>query len=158
MREGTYDTMQVCMSGHWISSSYEDYPEFNKAFCPECGEPTTTLCPACKARIKGAYRGVFSASEHPVPSFCDACGMAYPWQVARIANALEVLRLQGLSEAEVREVEQNLPDIARDNPRTQAAALRIRKLLGKAGKPVYDVCIKVIGDIAAATAKSHLGL
>jgi hypothetical protein len=36
--------------------------------------------------------------------------MAYPWQVARVANALEVLRLQGVEEADVQEIEKNLPD------------------------------------------------
>jgi len=84
--------------------------------------------------------------------------MAHPWQVSRVANALEALRLQGVDESDVQEVERNLPDITRDTPRTQVAALRIRKAIGKAGKPIYDVAIKVIGDVAAATAKAHLGL
>jgi len=158
MGEGAHDTMQVCMSGHCINSTYRQLPQFNKAFCTDCGEPTITNCLACKAPIRGLYLGVLSVSEVPVPAFCDACGMAYPWQVARVASAIEILRLQGIAEADVREVERNLPDITRDTPRSHAAALRVRGALTKAGKPLYDIGMKVIGDIAAATVKSYLGL
>ena len=159
MLEDTYDIMQVCMNGHRINSSYQEFAQHNKAFCPDCGEATITACPECKAPIKGYYYGgVIRSSQVPVRAFCDACGMAYPWQVARVANALEVLRLQGVDEADVQEIEKNLSDITRDTPRTQVAVLRVRKALAKAGKPVYDVCIKVIGDVAAATVKAQLGL
>lgn len=158
MQEGTYDTMQVCLGGHQINSSFQDYPQHNKAHCPDCGEPTITACQACKAPIKGYYRGVLPMDDDPVPSYCDACGMAYPWQVSKVANALELLSLEGVADADVKEIERNLPDITRDTPRSQVAARRIRNALGKVGKPVYDVGIKVIGDIAAATAKSYLGI
>jgi hypothetical protein len=160
---GTHDTMQVCMSGHCINAYFRQRPEFNKPFCPDCGERTITACPECKAPIKGTYKPegmpTLPPLPPPVPSFCDACGMAYPWQVARVANALEVLRLQGVEEADVQEIEKNLPDITRETPRSRAAALRILKTLGKfVGKPAYDVGVKVIGDIAAAAAKSHLAV
>jgi hypothetical protein len=159
MHEGTYDTMQVCMSGHRINSSYRQFPEFSEAFCPDCGEPTITDCPACNARIKGYYDSrTVSYGQPAVPAFCDSCGMAYPWQVARVANALELLRLEGVQEADIQEIERSLPDITRDTPRSQVAATRVRNWLRKAGKPVYDVGVKVVGDIAAATAKSYLGL
>lgn len=158
MEERTLDTMQVCTGGHLINPNYQDYREFNKAFCPTCGEPTITACPECKAPIQSCYRSGFPSLEIPVPSFCDSCGMAYPWQVSRVANAIELLRLEGVADADVQEIERNLPDIMRDTPRSQAAALRIRKILGKLGKPAYDVAIKVICDITAAMTKSQLGL
>lgn len=158
MQEGTHDTMQVCMGGHQINSSYLDFPQFNAAFCAECGEPTITACQACKAPIKGYYRGSMAISGDPVPSFCDACGKPYPWQISKVANALELLTLEGVAEADVQEIERNLPDITRDTPRSQVAARRIRNALGKVSKPVYDVAIKVVGDIAAATAKSYLDI
>ena len=50
--------------------------------------------------------------------------MAYPWQVSRVDNALEVLRLQGVDETDVQEIEKNLPDITRDTPRSLASATR----------------------------------
>jgi hypothetical protein len=157
MRKG-FDVAQICKNGHRITGSYLDFPEFRKAFCPQCGEPTITACPACNAPIKGSYREVFSVAEEPVPSFCDACGMAYPWQIVRVANALELLRLRGVGETEVAEIEKNLADITRDTPRSQAAALRVRMALERAGKPIYDIGVKVIGDVAVATVKAHLGL
>jgi hypothetical protein len=84
--------------------------------------------------------------------------MAYPWQIVRVANALELLRLRGVGETEVAEIEKNLADITRDTPRSQAAALRVRMALERAGKPIYDIGVKVIGDVAVATVKAHLGL
>ena len=84
--------------------------------------------------------------------------MAFPWQVSKVANAIELLRLEGVPEADVLEIERNLPDITRETPSSQAAVLRVRKKLEKVGKPLYDIGIKVIGDIAASAAKAQLGL
>ncbi len=153
-----YYTMQVCLSGHCINGSYYHDPHQNPAFCPDCGEPTITACQECKAPIKGDFAGVPTFSKRPVPAFCDACGLAYPWQVSRAANAIELLRLEGVEEAVVQEIEKNLPDVTRNTPRTQVAVLRIRKVLLQAGKPIYDVGVKVVGDIAAAAARSYLGV
>lgn len=160
MPDGTYDTMQACLNGHCINSSYGNYPSNNKAFCSDCGEPTITACPVCRAHIKGFYHldGFPLAAEAPVPAFCDACGMAYPWQVTKVANTLELLRLEGVAEADVQEIERNLPNITRDTPGSQVAARRVRQMLSKAGKPIYDISIKIIADVASASAKSHLGL
>jgi hypothetical protein len=83
--------------------------------------------------------------------------MSYPWQVSRVASAIELLRLEGLPEPDVQEIERNLRDITRDTPGSQVAALRVRQMLIKAGKPVYDVAIKIVADIASATVKRHLG-
>ena len=58
----------------------------------------------------------------------------------------------------MQEIERNLPDITRDTPRSQVAATRVRNALRKAGKAIYDMGVKVIGDIAAATARSYLRL
>ena len=102
-----YDIMQVCMSGHCINDRYQRFPAHNKAFCPKCGEPTITACPECEAPIKGDYHvpGVLSRRAFPAPGFCDTCGMPYPWQIAGVANALEVLRLEGVDDADVQEIE-----------------------------------------------------
>jgi hypothetical protein len=87
---GTYDTMQVCRSGHRINHRFRDRPEFNKARCPDCGDPTISVCPECKEPIKGAYKppglSTLPPAPLPVPSFCDSCGMAYPWQLAGVAE------------------------------------------------------------------------
>ncbi len=51
-----------------------------------------------------------------------------------------------------------LPDVLRDTPKTESASLKIKRILGKVGKPLYDVAIKVVTDIASEGAKKILGL
>jgi hypothetical protein len=129
-----------------------------KPFCPGCGEPTITACPECNASIKGDFLGMPSFVERPMPPFCEGCGAAYPWQISRVANAVDLLRLEGVEDSAVQEIEQSLADITKDTPRTQVAAVRILKVLGKLKRPIYDVAIKIIADIASSQAKSRLGL
>ncbi|WP_144243590.1 DUF2321 domain-containing protein [Azospirillum argentinense] len=64
----------------------------------------------------------------------------------------------GLSAEDAAEVPAVIKDVAQENERTAAAAARLRAMLSKLGKPAYDVAIKVISDIASATAKRFLGL
>lgn len=45
-----------------------------------------------------------------------------------------------------------------DTPRTEAAALKLKRLLLKLGKASYEVGIKVVSDVASETAKKTLGL
>jgi hypothetical protein len=45
-----------------------------------------------------------------------------------------------------------------DVPGTQLAALKLKRLLPKAGKATYDIAIKVISDLASEAAKKTLGL
>lgn len=55
-------------------------------------------------------------------------------------------------------VPETIKDVMGDNERTGPAAIRLKHMLQKVGKPAYDVAIKVISDIASATAKRFLGL
>ncbi len=55
-------------------------------------------------------------------------------------------------------VPETIKDVVGDNERTGPAAIRLKHMLQKLGKPAYDVAIKVISDIASATAKRFLGL
>ncbi|KAA1053108.1 DUF2321 domain-containing protein [Azospirillum argentinense] len=63
-----------------------------------------------------------------------------------------------LSAEDAAEVPAVIKDVSQDNERTAAAAVRLRGMLSKLGKPAHDVAIKVISDIASATAKKFLGL
>ncbi len=157
MQEGTYDTMKVCRSGHVITDSCVDFPAHCKPYCPICGEPTIKECSSCYKSIPGHLRGALSNEHDDPPSFCHECGMPFPWQISRVANAIDVLREQGVVEADLQEIYKLLPDITRPTPMTQSAALKLRRILSKAGKPAYDVSVRVIGDIAVASAKSYLG-
>ena len=48
--------------------------------------------------------------------------------------------------------------VVKDAPRAEVAALKLRKLLGKLGKPAYDVSIKVLSDLISETAKKTLDM
>ena len=81
---GYYDVQQVCLNGHQITDSYNDFPQHRKQFCPTCGEKTIYQCPNCNMNIKGTYQvdGVISIGHKtPVPSHCEGCGKPYPWTI-----------------------------------------------------------------------------
>lgn len=42
--------------------------------------------------------------------------------------------------------------------RTEVAALKLKKLLGKLGKPTYNFCIRVLSDLMSETAKKTFGV
>jgi predicted nucleotide-binding protein len=76
-----YDTMQVCLKGHQITSEAVRHPERQKKRCPKCGAATLTACPKCSMRIPGYHNipGYLDIHKVPVPSFCDSCGEPFPW-------------------------------------------------------------------------------
>ncbi|MXP62783.1 DUF2321 domain-containing protein [Roseomonas sp. M0104] len=158
MREG-YDVMQVCVNGHQINSSAQSMPQFNQPFCDQCGAETITACPECRTPIPGYYyaSGVLSVSRVPVPNNCTQCGVAYPWRQATLASAVEIFELE-LDGQDASDAAALLPLIASDNPRTEVAALKLKRLMSKMAKPAYDITIKVISDLASETAKKTFGM
>ncbi|MDP1813610.1 MAG: DUF2321 domain-containing protein [Leadbetterella sp.] len=81
-----YDTMQVCLNGHYITDHYHTSPQFRKQFCTKCGAETTISCPNCKAEIKGDYLNsnvIFLGHSTPVPNICEYCGKDFPWKVKK---------------------------------------------------------------------------
>ena len=156
-----YDVMQVCLNGHTITDTAATQPEFAKPFCSNCGERTITTCPECRAPIQGTYHvpgvAVLAFAIPKAPNNCHACGTAYPWRQAAIANAIEVLQLdlEGQDAADVAEL---VRAVSVETPRTEVAALKLKRLLPKLGKATYDVAIKVISDFASEAAKKTLGL
>jgi hypothetical protein len=152
-----YDLMQVCLNGHAITASTVRHPESMKPFCPDCGAPTITACPECNAPIQGAPHDQLITQEPPVRNNCPQCGTAYPWRQSSIATAIEVVQM-GLQGQEAADAAELVKDIAIETPRTQIAALKLKRLLPKLGKATYDVAIRVISDVASETAKKTLGL
>ena len=158
---GYYDQMQVCLNGHQITDRAREYPHHRSKHCKDCGASTIDACPQCAAPIKGDYvvQGVLSIGHAtPTPNYCDNCGSAFPWQAAAIENLKEILREGDLSDADLTAIESTLPDVIRDTPKTESAALRLKRLMNGLGKPVYDVAIKVVSDLASETAKKTMGL
>jgi hypothetical protein len=81
----------------------------------------------------------FLGEEDGPPKYCIKCGAAYPWQ-------------------QVQDLEDVLPDILHDTPKTQSASLKLKRLLPKLGTVAYDIAIKVITDVASETAKKTMNL
>jgi len=78
---GTYDSMQVCMNGHMITSHVHKHPEDLRKFCQECGEKTIVECPECSLFIPGHedIPGLAYPGPSEPPDYCHGCGSAYPW-------------------------------------------------------------------------------
>lgn len=76
-----YDTRQVCINGHEITSMANSHPEYTKKRCPECGSETITTCPSCKSMIQGYHHvpGVIGFFDSELPAHCHECGEPYPW-------------------------------------------------------------------------------
>lgn len=82
---GQYDTQQVCLSGHQITSRYQ-YPANRKNFCAQCGAKTIHQCPTCNHEIRGtsiSYGGRLTFGAESVPTHCEQCGTAFPWTAAK---------------------------------------------------------------------------
>jgi len=88
VRVGTYDTQQVCLSGHQVTSCYHNSPELRQDFCDKCGEKTIFACPRCEAEIRGHYhqKNVISLVAPDVPANCHSCGTEYPWTARKKAD------------------------------------------------------------------------
>ena len=76
---------------------------------------------------------------------------------AQMAKLIKLVRLS-LDKEDAAEVERIMPDVVSETPRTERAALRLKRILSKLGKATYDVAVNVISDIASETAKKILGL
>lgn len=159
-RPSWYDGMQVCVNGHRITAYATSQPEHCQNHCATCGARTITACESCNTPMRGHYHvdGVISLANTPVPKYCIACGQAFPWQQAAIENLKDVLEAGDMASADVDLVVLALPDVIHETPRTEGAALKLRKALGKLGKPTYDIAVKVITDLASETAKKTMGL
>lgn len=101
--------------------------------------------------------GVMSVMGMPVPKYCVNCGAPYPWQASAIENLTEIVHESNLNSQDLEDFDRALPDVLRESPRTETASLKVKRILGKMGKPLYEVAIKVVSDIASETAKKILG-
>ena len=158
---GRYFTAEVCRNGHSTTDNIEKYPERREAYCSECGAETITACPTCNTSIRGDYQvpGITVISKYYPPAHCFSCGKPFPWAAAKAAAAQDLAaELEGLSEDEREMLRQSIGDLIQDTPRTEVAAVRVKKILKKAGGLALGSFQKVLVDIASETAKKALGL
>ena len=168
-RQAHYDTMQVCRSGHMITSSMHRNPEDRESHCSSCGAETICACDKCGQEIRGnkyvpdfRYGMDFGDSAiyaSSVPKFCVHCGNQFPWTREKI-NALVELAAEeeSVSEEDRESIRQNARLIVTDNPRLEVAALQIKKIMGKIGKKVAPPFTKIVTELATETAKKLMDL
>jgi hypothetical protein len=89
----------------------------------------------------------------PVPALCYDCGKPFPWTAERLKVGKELAdELEDRSLDDREKIKGALEDIARDGPRTEAAAVRLKRLLGKGttatGKALWNIAISVATEAA----------
>jgi hypothetical protein len=156
---GTYRVAQICVNGHVATDSADQHPELREAFCSQCGEATIMQCPKCNAPIRGDYDvpGVFVMSHYTPPAFCHSCGNGFPWTERKIAGAVELVEAgTDLTAAEVQQLRSDLTELTKDSPKTQAASLRFKKLMAKAGNTIASGVRDIVVDILSEAAKKAI--
>jgi hypothetical protein len=95
--------------------------------------------------------------QRVAPSFCHKCGTPYPWTEKGIKAARDLIsEAEKLSPEERETLSKSLDDIVCDTPSTQAAVIRLKKFLPRAGKEIADAVRSIMVDIASETAKKLL--
>lgn len=156
---GTYRVAQICPNGHVATHSADRNPELREAYCSQCGEATLMQCPKCNAPIRGDYdvEGVFAVGHYEPPAFCHNCGTAFPWTERKIAGAVELVEAgTDLSAAEVQQFKADLTELTKDSPKTQAASLRFKKAMAKAGNSVASGVRDIVVDVLSEAAKKAI--
>lgn len=156
---GSYDTAQICVNGHIITSSANNSPELKQEYCDKCGERTITKCENCNSRIKGYYRvpGFIGFSDYEKPKFCDSCGDPYPWTKKQIDAANELVEFtEDLEEEEKEELKGSIKDLLREGPNTEVAQLKFKKYASEAGKEVANGLKDILVDLVSETVKKAI--
>jgi len=158
MSEQFYDVQQVCENGHKITGRYRTKPKDQQKFCGECGQKTIIECPNCHKEIQGdkyagRQLGFVNMVDAVVPSYCRDCGKAYPWTQKKIAAAIEIFAEFGnLDDEEKKTIKEDIENIAKDVPKAELSARRLKRIWKKYG----PVCYETIMELASSTAAKIL--
>ena len=153
---GQYYVAQICLNGHIITGSADEYPMFKKKFCPDCGQPTIMQCKYCKADIQGNYDspGVFDFGNYKRPTFCHNCGNPYPWTEEKLNAALKLIAEDDeLSDSDKQILSQSLPDLMINTSKTQLAATRFKKFVRSATSVTGEGLKQILVEVVSETAK-----
>lgn len=150
---------QICFNGHVL---IKHHPLSCTEFCEVCGSKMLSRCPNCNSSIREwHYNGitVLSVPKYERPLYCKSCGKPYPWTTAAIEAATVLIQEdEQLSELQRNNLQQSLPDIISETPRTKIASVRIKKALLTAGKFTSDALREFVIDFGCELAKKSLGL
>jgi len=159
VRKG-YDAAQVCLNGHLITTFVHTQPDYNRKFCDQCGQPTTSVCNNCNAEIHGHYYqpGITDLTRPgPPPSFCHNCGHAYPWTERRLNAARELAEeAEQLDENERKVLEHSVEELVHNKPGAPGAVIKYKKLAAKAGKQVAEGLRSILVDVVSEAIRKQI--
>lgn len=158
MSDNQFYTELVCRSGHVITDCLER-SAYDSPFCTKCGEATTSECEECNARILGELidSPLITGYVPQPPAYCHNCGNQYPWTRKQIEAAKELAKLDdNLTSGDIEIIESSMEDIMCEGPKTKVGAMKLKKILGKAGKVIGESLREIFVDIASETAKRVL--
>lgn len=155
-----YDFLaKVCLNGHSLVVSHSPTED---TYCEKCGAKMISKCPNCSNPIKEwDYGGiaVLGTPSFSRPMYCKSCGKPYPWTSAAIdATTMMIQEDSELSELERKNLEESLPDIIAETPKTKIATVRIKKAFLTCGKFTAETIRQFVIDFGCELAKSSLGL
>lgn len=150
---------KICLNGHAL---VERHPLNSDEYCETCGAKMISKCPDCNNPIKEwDYSGVavLGTPDFERPLYCKSCGKPYPWTKSAIeATALMIQEDNELSELERKSLEDSLPDIIAETPKTKVASIRVKKALLSAGKFTAEAIREFVIDFGCELAKKSIGL
>ncbi|HXQ28247.1 MAG TPA: DUF2321 domain-containing protein [Gemmatimonadales bacterium] len=158
-RADGYCVAQICLNGHVIAHQALRADDL-QPFCSQCGKETLVKCALCGETIRGTLPDGEQngrAAPYVRPSFCPACGGAYPWTTAQLDAARDLAKgLEGLSAREHELLAASLDELIADTPRASLAATQFNSLVAKARGAGVRALRNLVVEIAAEAAKQHV--
>ena len=147
---GSYDTAQICLSGHVITSAARQNPELRKEKCKKCGSSTIMACTNCALPIKGYYSvpGVINfSSKYSKPMFCENCGKPYPWTESSIISCKGLVELsEVISESERDNVMNYIESIIKSDAYATISKVKLNRTLSVIEPDLKEAIEKIINQ------------
>ena len=150
-----YYVSQICLNGHVRTEHLQDASSSKDDYCPDCGAKTITVCPKCGYPIEGCLKDscVISIGFNPAPKYCKSCGCPYPWTESAINSLKELIEEdENLQPELVSKLNNSIPDIIAETPKTNLATTRVKKVLNTAGKFTVDALRQFVIDFGCELA------
>lgn len=151
---GFYNKATICLNGHTVSSTVQDYSNF----CDMCGIETISVCKNCNNYIKGLYENDLWIDYHYAPpAYCDECGHPFPWTSQVLNNAIELIALDDdLPDKHKEIIKQALPNIIIETPTTPVAIAKYKKFISVAANYTKNGMRNLLIDIVSDTVKKSM--
>lgn len=156
---GYYDAALICLNGHMVTDDATS--EDASPRCADCGETTTSDCPACKSQIRGQFHYDHGMTQRGrrVKSYCYNCGEAYPWTARKTDGVMELANaIEDLTDNEKDNLRDLLPNLIEETPRTPAAGFKVLAIIQRAGPAAKALLQDAIVSVAVDAGKKAMGL